>query len=98
MEVVILLRGVFYGLVDPGPYHNSWGGPTRAGAWLAHFLIGVPFAVSGLLALIGIAAVHQRLTLALDSGRRPPWLVPVTLVISLAGGLLFVAWLSQLSS
>ena len=98
IEVLFLLRGVFYGLVDRGPYDDSWGGPTRAGAWLAHFLIGVPFAVAGLLALIGIAAVHQRLTLALDGGRRAPWLVLVTLVISLAGALFFVAWLHQLPS
>jgi len=98
IEVVFVLRGVFYGLVDRGPYNNSWGGPTRAGAWLAHFLVGVPFTVAGLLALIGIAAIHQRLTLALDGGRRAPWLVPVTLVISLAGALFFVAWLQQLPS
>jgi hypothetical protein len=98
IEVLFVLRGVFYGLVDRGPYNNSWGGPTLAGAWSAHFLVGVPLAAAGLLALIGIAAVHQRLTLALDGGRRAPWLVPVTLVISLAGALFFVAWLHQLPS
>lgn len=95
VEVVFLLRGVLYGFVDQGPYDTSWGGPTRAGAWLAHFLVSVPFSVVGLLALIGVAAVHQRLTLALDGGRRAPWLVPVALVISLGGALIFVAWLRQ---
>jgi hypothetical protein len=96
IEINFILRGVFYGLMDHGPYNHSWGGPTRAGAWLAHFLISVPLAVAGLLALIGIAAVHQRLTLALDGGRRAPWLVLVALVMSLAGALFFVAWLHQL--
>jgi hypothetical protein len=95
IEVVFLLRGVFYGLVDRGPYDTSWGGPTRAGAWLAHVLVGVPIAGVGLLALVGIAAVHQRLTVALDRGRPAGWLIPVTLVVSLAGTLLFVAWLHQ---
>ena len=96
VEILFILRGVFYGLVDHGPYTNSWGGPTRAGAWLAHFLIGVPEAGVCLLALIGIAAVHQRLTLSLDGGRRSPWLAPVALLISVAGALFFVAWLHQL--
>ncbi|MEK8109082.1 hypothetical protein NKG94_38650 [Micromonospora sp. M12] len=29
VELLMVLRGVFYGLVDSGPYDNSWGGPTR---------------------------------------------------------------------
>lgn len=96
VEVLFILRGVLYGLVDRGPYNNSWGGPSRAGAWLAHFLIGTPMAVAGLLALIGIAAVHQRLTLALDGKRGAAWLVPATLLISLAGAAFLIAWLHQL--
>jgi hypothetical protein len=51
IEVLFLLRGVLYGIVDHRPYNNSWGGPTRASASLVHFLVGVPFAVAGLLAL-----------------------------------------------
>lgn len=98
IEAVFVARGVFYGLADPGPYTDSWGGPTRAGAWLAHFLAGAPFAIAGLFALIGIAAAHQRLTLVLDGGRRAPWLVPVTLLIALAGTVFLVAWLRQLPS
>jgi hypothetical protein len=96
IEVLFILRGVLYGLVDHGPYTNSWGGPTRAGAWLAHFLVGVPEAGAGLLALVGIAAIHQRLTLSLDGGRRSLWLAPVTLLVSASGALFFVAWLHQL--
>ncbi|GAA4564559.1 hypothetical protein GCM10023176_10790 [Micromonospora coerulea] len=96
VELLIVLRGVLYGLVDPGPYTNSWGGPTRAGAWLAHFLVGLPMAAAGLVALVGIAAVHQRLTRSLDGVRPAPWLIPVTLLITLAGALLFVAWTHQI--
>ncbi|WP_410814588.1 hypothetical protein [Micromonospora sp. 067-2] len=96
IEVLLVLRGVLYGVVDPGPYTNSWGGPTRAGAWLAHFLVGLPMAAAGLAALIGIAAVHQRLTRSLDGESRAPWLMPTALLIALAGALLFVAWTHQI--
>lgn len=96
IEVLFLLRGVLYGLVDRGPYTESWGGPSLAGAWLAHFLVAVPFAIAGLLALIGIAAVHQRLTAALYGGKRRFWLVPVVLVIGLAGTMFIFTWLRQL--
>ncbi|SCG53241.1 hypothetical protein [Micromonospora inositola] len=96
VELLMVLRGVLYGVVDPGPYTNSWGGPTRAGAWLAHFLVGLPLAAAGLAALVGIAAVHQRLTGGLDGARPAPWLIPVTLLIAVAGALLFVAWTHQI--
>lgn len=96
VELLMVLRGVLYGLVDSGPYDNSWGGPTRAGAWLAHFLVGLPLAAAGLAALIGIAAVHQRLTAGLDGEPRPPWLIPTTLLMASAGALLFVAWTHQI--
>lgn len=98
IEALYLVRGVLYGLFDHGPYTDSWGGPTMAGAWLAHFLVGAPFAVAGLLCLRGLAAVHQRLSRALDTGRRAPWLTPVTLIICLAATLLLFAWLQQLPS
>ncbi|MEU4336359.1 hypothetical protein AB0F59_17305 [Micromonospora lupini] len=96
VELLMVLRGVLYGIVDPGPYDHSWGGPTRAGAWLAHFLVGLPMAAAGLAALIGIAAVHQRLTRRLDGERTAAWLLPATLLIAAAGALLFVAWLHQI--
>ncbi|MET8231065.1 hypothetical protein ABZS77_10355 [Micromonospora sp. NPDC005298] len=96
VELLMVLRGVLYGLVDRGPYDSSWGGPTRAGAWLAHFLVGLPLSVAGLAALIGIAAVHQRLTAGLDGEPRPRWLIPTTLLTAFAGALLFVAWTHQI--
>ncbi|MEU0549587.1 hypothetical protein [Micromonospora sp. NPDC005979] len=96
VEVLMVLRGILYGVVDPGPYDHSWGGPSRAGAWLAHFLVGLPLAAGGLAALIGIAAVHQRLTRRLDGERGPAWLLPSTLLIAAAGAVFFVAWLHQI--
>ncbi|MGI5524279.1 hypothetical protein ACQEUX_25530 [Micromonospora sp. CA-259024] len=96
VELLVVLRGVLYGVVVSGPYVGAWGGPTRAGAWLAHFLIGLPLAAAGLAALIGIAAVHQRLTGRLNGERSPLWLIPTVLVMALAGALLFVAWTRQI--
>jgi hypothetical protein len=96
VEVLWLLRGVLYGFVDSGPYDHSWGGPTRGGAWVAHFVIGTPEALAGLAALAGIAALHQRLTAALDGVRTPRWLMPTVVVAGLATALLFVAWTRQL--
>jgi hypothetical protein len=96
VELAFVLRGVFYGLVDHGPYDHSWGGPTRGGAWLVHFLVSLPLSLVGLLALIGIAAVHQRLTAALDGDRPARWLIPVALVIPLPAVALFIAWLHQI--
>ncbi|MEU8215937.1 hypothetical protein AB0C47_09240 [Micromonospora taraxaci] len=96
VELLAVLRGALYGLVDPGPYVGAWGGPTRAGAWLVHFLVGLPLAAAGLAALIGIAAVHQRLTRRLDGERSPLWLLPTVLLMALAGTLLFVGWTRQI--
>ncbi|MEV1318571.1 hypothetical protein AB0J14_21100 [Micromonospora arborensis] len=96
VELLMVLRGVLYGVVVSGPYVGAWGGPTRGGAWLAHFLISLPFAGAGLAALIGIAAVHQRLTRRLDGERGSRWLIPTVLLMALAGALLFVSWTRQI--
>lgn len=96
IELLMVLRGALYGLVDRGPYNTSWGGPSMAGAWLAHFAVGIGFAALAALALVGIAAVHQRLTAALAGQRRAPWLVPVVLVVPLPTVVILIAWLHQL--
>jgi hypothetical protein len=96
MQVLWLFRAVLYGFVDRGPYDHSWGGPTRAGAWLVHFLVGTGQAFVGLVALAGIAALHQRLTAGLDGARSPRWLVPTVAVTGVATGLFVVAWTRQL--
>jgi hypothetical protein len=87
---------VLYGFVDHGPYENSWGGPSLAGAWLVHFLVSLPFAFAVTVALMGLVAVHQRLGVVLAGGRPAPWLIPVVLVMPLPVAVLFVAWLHQI--
>ena len=91
-----VFRGVLYGWVDPGPYDTSWGGPTRAGAWAAHFLIGLPLAAAAVLVLAGLSVVHDRLT-GVFAGRRPPWwALTVALLLPWPTVALFIGWLHQI--
>jgi len=52
-------------------------------------------AVAG-LALIGIAAIHQRLTTALADRRPAWWLIPAALAVPVPAVALFIAWLHQI--
>jgi hypothetical protein len=94
--LAFVFRGILYGLVDPGPYDDSWGGPGRAGAWLAHFLVGVPMAAAALLLLAGIAALHDRVTTVLAGHRPAPWVLTVALLLPLPAVAFFIAWLHQI--
>jgi hypothetical protein len=94
--VLVVLRGLLYGLVDPGPYANAWGGPTRAGAWLAHAAIGLPLGVAALLALRLLAGLHRRLVARLTGRPAPAWTIPVTLLVAVAGVALITAWTRQI--
>lgn len=96
VEVLFVTRGVFYGVVDRGPYDTSWGGPGRGGAWLVHFLVSVPFALVGLAVMSGIARLHRRCGAYLGGGRGGAWVLPVALLSCGAGAILTVAWLHQL--
>ncbi|QKW19784.1 hypothetical protein HUT16_12580 [Kitasatospora sp. NA04385] len=97
VEVLFVLRGLLYGIVDPGPYDHSWGGPSPAGAWLAHAAIGVPFAVAALGLLWLVAALDARLGAHLLRGERPgAWVWPTALAACAGGAVFVVAWIHQL--
>ncbi|MFD6282064.1 hypothetical protein ACFWFI_41890 [Streptomyces sp. NPDC060209] len=99
LAAVLLLavaRGAFYGLVDQGPYDHSWGGPGKAGAWLAHFAVATPCAFAAVAGLYGVARLQERLTAPLRGERRPGWVLPAVLVCSAAGALFVVAFVRQL--
>jgi hypothetical protein len=89
-------RGPFYGLVADGPYDDAWGGPTLAGAWLAHFAVSVPLAAVATTLLYGLTCLHHRTTGPLRGVRRPRWALPVALLSGVAGALFVVAFLHQL--
>ena len=50
--LIVVFRGVLYPLIGADHLRDSWGGPTLAGAWAAHFALGVAIllAVSFVLA------------------------------------------------
>ncbi|GHE28413.1 hypothetical protein Shyd_26850 [Streptomyces hydrogenans] len=96
VEVLSVLRGLLYPLVESGPYDHSWGGPTLAGAWAAHFLVALPFAAAGLGVLALLHRLHHRLAGRLWGRRVGAGPVLVTLVTALACAVLVVAWTHQL--
>jgi cytochrome b561 len=96
LVTLFVLRGVLYGLVTDPPHTLDWGGPSTAGAWLAHFLIGIPLAVLALVLLRGLAALHVRLTDAVDSTPPSRWVVPITVALALAAATFAVAWPHQI--
>jgi hypothetical protein len=95
IEVLFAARGVLYGVVDNGPYDTSWGGPSLPGAWAAHFLVAVPFAVAGLLTLHGIATLHLRWGRLIDGERGGRWVIAVT-TLAVAAAVLVTAWTHQI--
>ncbi|MEU6384008.1 hypothetical protein ABZ847_10625 [Streptomyces bauhiniae] len=97
VELLFVARGVLYGLVDRGPYDHSWGGPTRGGAWLAHFAVGLPVAAAGLALLWCVAYLDDRLGARFVRGERTgAWVLPVALLACAAGAVFVVAWVHQL--
>ncbi|MEU2503616.1 hypothetical protein ABZ621_02785 [Streptomyces sp. NPDC007863] len=96
VELLFVLRGVLYPLVESGPYDHSWGGPTLAGAWAAHFLVSLPFAAAGLGALGLLHRLYHRLAGGLWGRRVGLWPVLALLVTALACTVLVIAWTHQL--
>ncbi|MEU4607256.1 hypothetical protein AB0F43_30090 [Kribbella sp. NPDC023972] len=91
-----VVRGVFYGFVERGPVGpGTWGGPTLAGAWVAHAVISVPIVVGLLCAMGGIRMLHGRLVRRLY-GLGGRWVLPATIGVCATGMLLMWSWIQQL--
>ncbi|MGH3912320.1 MAG: hypothetical protein ACRDTC_02740 [Pseudonocardiaceae bacterium] len=95
-SILAVVRGLLYGLVDRGPYTESWGGPTLAGAWTAHALVALlTLAVAG-LGFHGLVALHTGMTRRLLGTGSSGWTIPVALLIGAATLLLIIAWTRQI--
>lgn len=95
-SILAVVRGLLYGLVDPGPYTEAWGGPTRAGAWTAHALVGLlTLAVAG-LGFYGLVALHTRMTRRLLGTGGSGWTIPAALFIGAVTLLLIISWIRQI--
>ncbi|GAA1120023.1 hypothetical protein GCM10009630_17220 [Kribbella jejuensis] len=91
LTVLAIVRGPFWGLVEHGPVEpGTWGGPSRAGAWLAHGVIALPCIVAFLFVLRGIAVLQ---TLLVQGTRK--WVLPATIVLAAGTCAFFFAWLQQ---
>ncbi|MDT2005976.1 hypothetical protein FXW78_16765 [Rhodococcus opacus] len=95
LSLIAAFRGLFYGLITDGSYEHSWGGPTLAGAWLVHLVLGLLLVPVVLCLLRAVAVLLAGLTRRLLGDSGPAWAVPVALVLAAAGALLFRSWLHQ---
>lgn len=92
---LMVIRGVLYGLVE-GDYTQAWGGPSQPGAWIVHFLVSVPVAVTAVVFAHLIVWLHFRLTAWLSGQEVQRRIMPIALVVVAATALFMVAFLRQL--
>jgi hypothetical protein len=96
LSVLVLVRGFAYPLVDGDAYETSWGGPTLAGAWLVHAALGAVIAPVFVAVIALCGRLQLRVTRTVLGGDRSWWAIPVAGVLTVAGGLFFVAWVRQI--
>ncbi len=95
LAVVAAIRGICYPLIAGDNLEGSWGGPSLAGAWAVHAVLGVGLLPVWLLVLAGLGAFQVRLTRGLLGRNGPWWPAPAAVVLAVGGALLFLAWLRQ---
>lgn len=94
--VLTFARGALYGLFDRGPYDDSWGGPTLAGAWTVHFVTSTVFQIAALFVVTSIGALNRRLSGAFRGGESPWWAWLVSVTVCAVTALFVVAWSAQI--
>ena len=58
---IVVTRGFLYPFFAGNNLEDSWGGPTLAGAWLVHWLIGLPMVAAVAAVLVPITRAQARL-------------------------------------
>ncbi|MFX0578100.1 hypothetical protein [Nocardia nepalensis] len=96
LATVAAVRGTFYPLIAADDLEHSWGGPTLAGAWAVHALLGIGLLPAWGLLLAGLGAVQVRLTRRLLGRYGPWWPIPLSLLLAAGTVLLFISWLHQI--
>ncbi|WP_433734318.1 hypothetical protein ACQP0C_19595 [Nocardia sp. CA-129566] len=96
LATVAAVRGAIYPLIAADDLEHSWGGPTLAGAWAVHALLGIGLLPAWGLLLAGLGVAQVRLTRRLLGRDGPWWPLPVSLLLTVAGVLLFISWLHQI--
>ncbi|MEU8899320.1 hypothetical protein [Nocardia sp. NPDC048505] len=97
MSVLMLVRGLGYGFViDDQGWVNAWGGPSLAGAWVVHALVGVFGTGVAVLAMLGLAAMVERVERRYLGDGGPLWPIPVAVVTAVLAVLFLLAWVRQI--
>ena len=91
-----LVNGVLYPLVDAHDYQHSWGGPTLAGAWAAHFLISLVFLPLLLWILRGLVQLGTQIDPANNRQKKRWWAMPLSALLTLGAIMLVTGWVHQL--
>ncbi|MEU6481089.1 hypothetical protein ABZ858_30310 [Streptomyces sp. NPDC047017] len=90
-----LINATLYPLVDAHDYQHSWGGPTLAGAWLAHIAVALPCELAALGILRGLTAADQA-SKPTPSRQRPWWPPVLSVAAVLMTVVLLYTWWQQL--
>lgn len=93
---MMIARGALYGIVDPGPYDDSWGGPSHAGAWLVHFVMSLPVIALALMLVTGVARLHYIVAGSIYGHRPPRWAASMAVITCVGAAVFFIAWLRQI--
>jgi hypothetical protein len=96
VAVLLVVRGLLYGFVDPGPYDGAWGGPSRAGAWRMHALIAVPLGALTAGLFLGTRRLRRRLARQERGEPAAWWVRPAAVTACVAAALFVAAWTRQL--
>jgi hypothetical protein len=97
MLVMAVVRGPFFGFVEDGPFGpETWGGPTKAGAWAVHAAIAVPIIVLLPFVLRGLALLQSASVRHLYGSATSRLVLPATILLAIAGTAFFYSWTQQI--
>ncbi|KAF0846966.1 hypothetical protein [Nocardia caishijiensis] len=96
LSVLVLVRGLAYPMLVGDGYRNAWGGPTPAGAWAVHAVLGLLLAPSFLAVVAVLGRLQVRLIHTVLGGHRSWWPIPLAVVFTAAGTLFCIAWSHQI--
>lgn len=97
MLVIAVVRGPFYGFVENGPFGpETWGGPTKAGAWAVHAAIAIPIIVVIPFLLRGLALLQAASIRQLYGSATSRLVLPATILLAIGGAAFFYSWTQQI--
>ncbi|WP_328325856.1 hypothetical protein OHA70_36615 [Kribbella sp. NBC_00382] len=97
MLVIAVVRGPFFGFVEDGPFGpDTWGGPTKAGAWAVHAAVAVPIIILIPFVLRGLALLQAASIRRLYGSATSRLVLPATILLAIAGAAFFYSWTQQI--